>query len=165
MPTWLSSFGLGVIVAVPTAILVAPYAQRLADRVTGSPSWRPLVSQFVMDWLCHPHRADLIKRLVEPGVGWPLVLHVVPHQNVRRHMRGPDGVARSRRTRPALNQEQVSPRMGMPASVSRPNPGGTCRRRTARLGGQRDGSGDAGQPSRVPEHAPVVPGCGCRVSD
>ena len=34
---WLTSFGLGVIVAVPTAILVAPHAQRLVSRLTGPP--------------------------------------------------------------------------------------------------------------------------------
>jgi hypothetical protein len=36
VPAWLTSFGLGVIVAVPTAVLVSPYAQRLASHLTGS---------------------------------------------------------------------------------------------------------------------------------
>ena len=33
--TWLSSFGIGVVVAVPTAVLIAPAAHRLVDRITG----------------------------------------------------------------------------------------------------------------------------------
>ncbi|SRR6266567_2053294 len=37
VPAWLNSFGLGVIVAVPTAVLVAPHAQRLVSRLTGTP--------------------------------------------------------------------------------------------------------------------------------
>jgi hypothetical protein len=32
---WLTSFAIGVVVAVPTAILVAPNAQRLVSRLTG----------------------------------------------------------------------------------------------------------------------------------
>ena len=34
---WLTSFAIGVVVAVPTAILVAPPARRLAGRLTGPP--------------------------------------------------------------------------------------------------------------------------------
>jgi hypothetical protein len=37
VPAWLTSFGIGVIVAVPTAILVAPCAQRLVSHLTGPP--------------------------------------------------------------------------------------------------------------------------------
>src|SRR2546423_467364 len=33
--TWLSSFAVGVVVAAPTAILIAPAAQRLVGRLTG----------------------------------------------------------------------------------------------------------------------------------
>ena len=40
VPAWLSSFGIGVIFAVPTAVLVSPYAQRLASHLTGPPSRR-----------------------------------------------------------------------------------------------------------------------------
>ena len=40
VPAWLSSFALGVIVAVPTAVLVAPYAQRLATHLAGPPRRR-----------------------------------------------------------------------------------------------------------------------------
>ncbi len=42
-----------------------------------------------------------------------------------------------RRARPALNQKQMSPRMRVPARVSRRSPGGACRGRTARPGGQK----------------------------
>ena len=34
---WLTSFAIGVVVAVPTAILVAPPARRLVGRLTGPP--------------------------------------------------------------------------------------------------------------------------------
>ena len=34
VPAWLTSFGIGVLVAVPTAVLVAPCAQRLASHLT-----------------------------------------------------------------------------------------------------------------------------------
>jgi uncharacterized protein DUF2798 len=34
VPAWLSSFVVAVIVAVPTAVLVAPHAQRLVSRIT-----------------------------------------------------------------------------------------------------------------------------------
>jgi len=34
---WLTSFAIGVIVAIPTAILVAPHAQRLVGHLTGVP--------------------------------------------------------------------------------------------------------------------------------
>jgi hypothetical protein len=37
VPAWLTSFAIGVIVAVPTAILVAPRAQRLVSHLTGPP--------------------------------------------------------------------------------------------------------------------------------
>jgi Protein of unknown function (DUF2798) len=37
VPAWLTSFAVGVIVAVPTAVLVAPRAQRLVSRVTRPP--------------------------------------------------------------------------------------------------------------------------------
>jgi hypothetical protein len=37
VPTWLTSFGVAVIVAVPTAVLVAPHVQRLVSRITGPP--------------------------------------------------------------------------------------------------------------------------------
>ena len=37
IPAWLSSFGLGVIVAVPTAVRVAPHARHLASHLTGPP--------------------------------------------------------------------------------------------------------------------------------
>lgn len=37
MPAWLTSFAVAVIVAVPTAVLVAPHAQRLASRIAGPP--------------------------------------------------------------------------------------------------------------------------------
>ena len=40
VPAWLSSFGIGVVFAVPTAVLVSPYAQRLASHLTGPPSRR-----------------------------------------------------------------------------------------------------------------------------
>ena len=33
---WLTSFAIGVAVAIPTAILIAPQAQRLAGRLTGT---------------------------------------------------------------------------------------------------------------------------------
>jgi hypothetical protein len=35
---WLTSFGIGVIVAIPTAILVSLRAQRLVHHLTGAPS-------------------------------------------------------------------------------------------------------------------------------
>jgi hypothetical protein len=35
---WLTSFAIGVIVAIPTAILVAPRAQQLVGHLTGAPS-------------------------------------------------------------------------------------------------------------------------------
>jgi integral membrane sensor domain MASE1 len=35
---WLSSFAIGVLVAAPTAVLVAPAAQRLVRRITGDGS-------------------------------------------------------------------------------------------------------------------------------
>ena len=38
---WLTSFAIGVVVAVPTAILVAPPARRLVGRLTGPPDDRP----------------------------------------------------------------------------------------------------------------------------
>ena len=39
---WLTSFAIGVIVAIPTAILVAPHAQRLVGHLTGvSPRSHP----------------------------------------------------------------------------------------------------------------------------
>jgi hypothetical protein len=34
---WLTFFTIGVIVAVPTAVLVAPHAQRLVSHLTGTP--------------------------------------------------------------------------------------------------------------------------------
>jgi hypothetical protein len=34
---WLTSFAIGVAAAVPTAVLVAPHAQRLATYLTGAP--------------------------------------------------------------------------------------------------------------------------------
>ena len=34
---WLTAFGIGVTVAIPTAILVAPHAQRLVGHFTGAP--------------------------------------------------------------------------------------------------------------------------------
>ena len=37
VPAWLSSFAVAVIVAVPTAVLVAPHAQRLVSRITRPP--------------------------------------------------------------------------------------------------------------------------------
>jgi hypothetical protein len=37
VPAWLTSFGEAVIVAVPTAVLVAPHVQRLVSRITGPP--------------------------------------------------------------------------------------------------------------------------------
>jgi hypothetical protein len=33
---WLTSFGIGVTVAIPTAIAVAPHAQRLVGHLTGT---------------------------------------------------------------------------------------------------------------------------------
>ncbi len=38
---WLTSFAIGMIVAIPTAILVAPHAQRLVGRLTGVPPRAP----------------------------------------------------------------------------------------------------------------------------
>jgi len=35
VPAWLSSFAIGVVVAAPTAILIAPVAQRLVRQLTG----------------------------------------------------------------------------------------------------------------------------------
>jgi Protein of unknown function (DUF2798) len=37
VPAWLTSFAVAVIVAVPTAVLVAPRAQRLVSRITRPP--------------------------------------------------------------------------------------------------------------------------------
>ena len=37
LSAWLASFALGVVVAVPTAILLAPGAQRLVGHLTGAP--------------------------------------------------------------------------------------------------------------------------------
>jgi integral membrane sensor domain MASE1 len=37
VPAWLTFFVIGVIVAVPTAVLVGPHAQRLASHLTGAP--------------------------------------------------------------------------------------------------------------------------------
>jgi len=36
-PAWLTSFAIGVAVAIPTAIFIAPRAQRLAGHLTGMP--------------------------------------------------------------------------------------------------------------------------------
>jgi integral membrane sensor domain MASE1 len=36
VPAWLASFAIGVVVAAPTAVLVAPAAQRLVGCLTGS---------------------------------------------------------------------------------------------------------------------------------
>jgi hypothetical protein len=38
---WLTSFAIGVTVAIPTAIIVAPRAQRLAGNLTGVPRRPP----------------------------------------------------------------------------------------------------------------------------
>jgi hypothetical protein len=38
---WLTSFTIGVTVAIPTAILVAPHAQRLAGNLTSPPRHPP----------------------------------------------------------------------------------------------------------------------------
>jgi hypothetical protein len=38
---WLTSFAIGVTVAIPTAIIVAPHAQRLAGNLTGAPRRSP----------------------------------------------------------------------------------------------------------------------------
>jgi hypothetical protein len=38
---WLTSFAIGVAVAIPTAILVAPRAQRLVGHLTGAPHRPP----------------------------------------------------------------------------------------------------------------------------
>ena len=38
---WLTSFAIGVAVAIPTAILVAPGAQRLVSNLTGAPRRSP----------------------------------------------------------------------------------------------------------------------------
>jgi cation transport ATPase len=38
---WLTSFAIGVVVAVPTAILVAPPVQRLVGQLTGPPRHPP----------------------------------------------------------------------------------------------------------------------------
>jgi Protein of unknown function (DUF2798) len=38
---WLASFAIGVAVAIPTAILVAPGAQRLVNGLTGAPRRSP----------------------------------------------------------------------------------------------------------------------------
>jgi hypothetical protein len=35
---WLTSFAIGLVVAVPTAIVAAPRAQRLVRRLTGAPA-------------------------------------------------------------------------------------------------------------------------------
>jgi hypothetical protein len=43
--------------------------------------------------------------------------------------------------------------------------GGTCRQHMVRPGGRRGCCHSPGHPSPVREHAPVVPGCGYRVSD
>jgi integral membrane sensor domain MASE1 len=37
LPAWLTSFAIGVVVAAPTAIVVAPSAQRLVGYLTGGP--------------------------------------------------------------------------------------------------------------------------------
>jgi hypothetical protein len=37
VPVWLTSFAVAVIVALPTAVLVAPHAQRLVSRITRPP--------------------------------------------------------------------------------------------------------------------------------
>jgi len=37
LSAWLSSFALGVVAAVPTAVLLAPGAQRLVGHLTGAP--------------------------------------------------------------------------------------------------------------------------------
>lgn len=41
VPAWLTSFALGVVVAVPTAILVASPVQRLVGHLTGAPRRLP----------------------------------------------------------------------------------------------------------------------------
>jgi hypothetical protein len=38
---WLTSFAFGVVVAIPTAILVLPHAQRLVGHLTGAPRHSP----------------------------------------------------------------------------------------------------------------------------
>jgi Protein of unknown function (DUF2798) len=42
---WLTSFAIGVAVAIPTAIAVAPRAQRLAGYLTGAPARRGPVAE------------------------------------------------------------------------------------------------------------------------
>ena len=42
VPAWLTSSGVAVVVAVPTAVLVAPHAQRLVSRITRPPQPRGL---------------------------------------------------------------------------------------------------------------------------
>jgi len=41
---WLTSFAIGAAVAIPTAILVAPSARRLARHLTGTPRNSPLAT-------------------------------------------------------------------------------------------------------------------------
>jgi Protein of unknown function (DUF2798) len=41
MSAWFTSFALGVVVAVPTAILLAPRVQRLVGHLTGAPRHTP----------------------------------------------------------------------------------------------------------------------------
>jgi len=42
LSAWLTSFAIGVSVAIPTAILVAPHARRLAGYLTGVPRHQSL---------------------------------------------------------------------------------------------------------------------------
>jgi hypothetical protein len=56
-------------------------------------------------------------------------------------------------------------RRGSFSPACRSSAGGACRRRTARPGGGRGCCHGPWPPFPVREHAPVVPGCGYRVSD
>ena len=115
---------------------------------TSTPNQRPRISQPSM-------RTSIIGELIAARLPQVLTVYDPSHDSrlrsrAREPPRGDQGLGRNsqcrllsvgaprqdpagrRRTRPALDQKQIGPRMGMPASVSRRSPDGAYRRRTAR---------------------------------
>lgn len=56
---WLTSFAIGVAVAIPTAILVTPRAQRLAGNLTGAPRRPPPDKRRERRFSCRAHEAGV----------------------------------------------------------------------------------------------------------
>jgi hypothetical protein len=73
---WLTSFAIGVAVAIPTAILVAPRAQRLVGHLTGAPRRPP-----------RPIAEPPVKSLGPSSDGMPLAADVQTPTGGQRHDR------------------------------------------------------------------------------